>query len=608
MDKNNNNTKQNNVNPVARTNSITGTHPVAKNSVTATQSVVSNGVTGTHPVARNSVTGANPAIRSTSAGTRRPTASQPQVSQQPRRSAPQSSSSNPANSASAGRVKRPLTPEQRKRLVAEQRRKTQIWQMNEFMGLVLCGIMMLILVVVGIIAIVAPKAGYSTLEKRKLAEMPEISLENISDGSFSEGVDLFFADNFPWREGFISQSKSIRRFFGIRPEGKTIYSPDGADDESGDENVGLSTNADDIDRLLSELKNNSGTETNAPSNDIPETTVGVTDTPTIPDENKDVPVPEVSTPQNGTTNTADTKGERRGVLYVMGDTALELFNGKNEHAEYYSQVVNLHAETYKKYVPDIKVYCMVFPTHTEFALPDADKNLSKDQRLCIDSLKEALGEDVTFVDPYSELEAAFNRGEYMYFRTDHHWTARGAYYAFDKFATAAGLEHKSLNEYSGGKIAQFLGSFYASTTDPALKANPDYVEYFNIDTPYKATYYKRDKSVYSEDETLLYRGISDINNGYLCFTGGDQPYIKIITENKNGRKLLIFKESYGNPLVTFLTDCYEEIHVADIRSFPYNSALFVSENGITDVLFTNSIMSASTTDRIKDIEKLLTKK
>ena len=504
------------------------------------------------------------------------------------------------------------TESERRRRINEKIKAAEIRRTSMIFALILCSAAVLIPSFVGIISVFAPKPTYSELEKRELAKFPEVSGESISDGSFTDEFDAYYGDTFPWREQLITASAKIKSLFGFRPEGKTIYNGD-APSEDTDEDYALSTNRDDVLQLVDELMKNPGEDKSSDIGDgsgKSEENIG-----TPPDGNTGGQAStdvggEYEVPTESDEPTVDVnreRGERRGALYVVGDTALEIFGGTTAACEYYGNVINLHADTYRELVNDINVYCMVFPTHTEFAIPDVDRSLSKEQRPCIDTIKNTLDSNVTFVDPYEILKKKFFAGEYLYFRTDHHWTARGAYYAYTEFAKAAGFSAKPIGDYTTGRIEKFLGTFYTSTTDPALAANPDYVEYFDIATPYNATYYKRDKTIYKENETLLYRGISNINNGYLCFTGGDQPYIKITTENKNGRKIIVFKESYGNAFVPFLVDSFEEIHVADIRTFPYNSALFIKENGITDVLFMNSAMSASTTDRIKNIESLLTR-
>ncbi|MBQ0092269.1 MAG: hypothetical protein KBS45_02945 [Clostridiales bacterium] len=92
---------------------------------------------------------------------------------------------------------------------------------------------------------------------------------------------------------------------------------------------------------------------------------------------------------------------------------------------------------------------------------------------------------------------------------------------------------------------------------------------------------------------------------YYTFLGGD-GYIShtISNEVKNGRKVLVVKDSYGNALVPFLTYSFEEIFVVDARTFKTNLTSFVKSNGITDVLFVGSIHSAVGSGYVKSLMNL----
>ena len=72
---------------------------------------------------------------------------------------------------------------------------------------------------------------------------------------------------------------------------------------------------------------------------------------------------------------------------------------------------------------------------------------------CYDRLKE-LKSTAIAVDAYSKLEA--HKDEYLYFRSDHHWTALGAYYAYTAFCESAGLKAEPLSKFESGEYTGFL--------------------------------------------------------------------------------------------------------------------------------------------------------
>ena len=89
------------------------------------------------------------------------------------------------------------------------------------------------------------------------------------------------------------------------------------------------------------------------------------------------------------------------------------------------------------------------------------------------------------------------------------------------------------------------------------------------------------------------------------FMGGDKVHTKITTNLETGRKIAVFKESYGNAFIPFLTDNFDEIYVIDIRYFGRNAVEYIKEQGITDVLFLDNIFAADTDSLINGIEGLL---
>jgi hypothetical protein len=79
---------------------------------------------------------------------------------------------------------------------------------------------------------------------------------------------------------------------------------------------------------------------------------------------------------------------------------------------------------------------------------------------------------------------------------------------------------------------------------------------------------------------------------YCTFMGGDSKITQVRTSTKNGRRVIILKDSFGNAIPGYLFFSFEEIHVIDNRYFTKNMVNYVRENKITDILFANNIFSA----------------
>ena len=92
---------------------------------------------------------------------------------------------------------------------------------------------------------------------------------------------------------------------------------------------------------------------------------------------------------------------------------------------------------------------------------------------------------------------------------------------------------------------------------------------------------------------------------YGMFLGSDGIHVKITTSAGTGRKIVMFKESYGNAFAPYLIDSFDEIYVIDIRYFGKNAVQYIKDVGATDVLFINNVFAANTSKLIDGIERLL---
>ena len=216
-----------------------------------------------------------------------------------------------------------------------------------------------------------------------------------------------------------------------------------------------------------------------------------------------------------------------------------------------------------------------------------------------------LDDNVTAVDIHPNLLA--HKDEYIYFRTDHHWTARGAYYAYVAFCEEKGITPTPLEDYTKLEFENFLGTFYSqSGQNKTLKNNPDFVEAFVPNGTNVLTAINKDGN--EKEYAIVYKRADTYSaaNKYMCFIGGDNPVSEIHNENiKDGSSIVVIKESYGNAFVPFLVDSYEYIYVIDYRYFDGNLVDFVEDNGIKDVLFLNYISTTSTESKIGQIEDIL---
>lgn len=390
----------------------------------------------------------------------------------------------------------------------------------------------------------------SESEKRNLAKRPAFSVSQLFSGKWTTDYENYYSDNFPFRDVFISLSKKIETAltrFSLGEDGSVIVKVEKDENDFAGEKL------------------------------------------TVEDKNKQSTTAKPTTAQKTTVlaeNNAEYANEKDAVItssiLIANKRAMELFSYSDSMLNNYASLINNIA---KSVGDNATVYSLVAPTSIEFYGTKQYRTGSHSQRNAIEKLYGMFSKEVQTVDAYSVL--AKNTDEYIYFKTDHHWTARGAYCAYTAFCNKKNITLRSLEDYADqGRIpGDFLGTLYAQTKSDALAKNPDYVEFFKPENVEGKIY----SSAEMTDPMSFYVVARNVNssNKYLAFIAGDQPLEKITTQNKNGKKIIVLKESYGNAFVPFLCNDYEEIYVLDPRKLTFNLKDFVVKNSIDDVLLIN---------------------
>jgi len=278
-------------------------------------------------------------------------------------------------------------------------------------------------------------------------------------------------------------------------------------------------------------------------------------------------------------------------------------------AKPYADVVNY----YKSLLgPEVNIYCMVIPTQCEFYQTNDVKAITRSECDYINYMYECLDSTVVAVDAYTILSQ--HTDEHLYLRTDHHWSPLGAYYAAYKFAAVAKVPFKDLSHYEKKVIHRFVGSMYWFTKDATIKQYPeDFVYYIPTEVEYKTIYIDytlNGQTVVGASqphEGTFFKKFGDGSSAAYCtFMGGDSHLTHVQTSAGTGRKLLIFKESYGNAIPGYLFYSFDDIFVVDCRYFTKNVLKYIKDNGITDVLFANNASHSASKRVVSNYRKYLT--
>lgn len=407
---------------------------------------------------------------------------------------------------------------------------------------------------------------YSEIEKRELKKFPKFSFSTLVSGEYFDDISLWFSDTFPFRDTFVSLNTDFRGFFGINKV--EVH----GDVETGDEIPDI------------ESSKESTTDVDESKDETTSDVVSV-----VVSEVQSNPEPQ-QPPQTSQSEPQQPAVEKLGAMLIVDNAAYEYYNFNQVAADNYTAAVNRAAVLLEG---KSQVYDMIIPTSMAITLPEnySGSTNSSDQKKAIDYMYSQISPNVKKVDVYSTL---LNRkNEYIYFRTDHHWTALGAYYAYSDLMTAKGVAPAQLTAFNEHKFDGFLGSFYAESGKKASLGNtPDYVmAYEPTQVQFIHTYTKSGEADYhivSDGDRL------SAANKYLAFVCGDHPYgIMTNPTITDGSSCLVIKESFGNAMVGYLTQNYQNVYVVDYRYinqvFPGTLVQFVDERGIQDVVFVNNI-------------------
>ncbi len=430
-----------------------------------------------------------------------------------------------------------------------------------------------------VLAFIIPlRPTYSESEKRLLQEFPAFTFEAFYTGDYFDKITLWFSDTFPLRDGLTkvnSALKSLSGFSSVKIHG---------DVEGGDDIPDVP-----LDVVVTVTEETTTETTTAPTTTKKPTVTSPNVVETTGDIKETIP--------------ADMNIQSLGAVLLAGNSAYEYYNFSNSLAPRYINAVNSikNASGNKS-----NVYTLVVPTSIDIELNDAirkDIN-SSDQKKALEYFNSSFKNTTAVTGIYENLRN--HRTEYLYFRTDHHWTALGAYYAYEQFIYTKGVDPIPLNKYNVLSFDGFLGSFYASTEQsPALAKTPDTViayEPFN-EVSFKIT--PKDGATFQWDVVADATNYAP-NMKYTAFIGADQPYSVIENLDKDdGETCLVIKDSFGNAFIPFLIPHYKTIHIIDPRYYDVILSEFSNKKQIDDIIFVSNISTTRNEVFIRAMEKFI---
>ena len=294
-------------------------------------------------------------------------------------------------------------------------------------------------------------------------------------------------------------------------------------------------------------------------------------------------------PASSNVITTSDKPYQSGGVYVVGSAGYEMYNYVGSLAEKYQSTVNAVADSLSGVS---QVYAMAIPLSSGITLPDElfSDIPGSDQAQAEKDILAGMGQNVKAIPLHDVMMS--HRTEYIYFRTDHHWTALGAYYAYVQFCTAKGITPHNLSDYEVSQFPGFLGSFYNDGGKPdAMKNDPDTVNaYHPVSATASMKYGDNENSTLTGGQVIFDESTASASLKYGTFIMGDNPFTVIENpEVSNGESCIVVKESFGNAFAPFLVDHYQTVYVVDYRYYSGSVTQLARDKGVKDVLFVNNL-------------------
>lgn len=239
--------------------------------------------------------------------------------------------------------------------------------------------------------------------------------------------------------------------------------------------------------------------------------------------------------------------------------------------------------------PDVTMTLMLAPNANEIypeRLPAFATTYP--QAEVINQIQTELNSYMNIVDVTGALQE--HKEEEIYYKTDHHWTSLGAYYAYEELCKALQIEAIPLEQYQQLEITEaFYGSLYSKV--PIWNQESDTVELLNnSEGEYAVTYVTENQTT----DSMLDMAYAQRKDKYSVFFGGNHPLTIIESNASNKEKVLIIKDSYANCIVPLLADQFSEIHMMDLRYYHEDVSEYIEEQGIQKVIFIHNVDFIST--------------
>lgn len=272
------------------------------------------------------------------------------------------------------------------------------------------------------------------------------------------------------------------------------------------------------------------------------------------------------------------KIENNGVVYGKDGYMFDKLN--NPNYERIDKNINYFKEFIEKY-PNENITVGIIPNSYTVLTDKAPNYLNNiNQTAYTEKLFSQLSsENLSKLYFLNTLQS--HKDEYIYYRTDHHWTTLGAYYAYCEYVKSLGMEPISLDELKPNIEENFLGTYFNKSKK--FNSAKDYITWYDIKTESVTVNLQEFESMYDLSkfkERDMYGAFLRGNNGQTIIKSNVNKYKK----DGETSKILVIKDSYANSFVPYLLYNFDEVHIVDLRHFVPRLSQYLSENNFNEIL------------------------
>ena len=392
----------------------------------------------------------------------------------------------------------------------------------------------------------------SDVERRTLTKFPKLSAQRMLNGGFFKDVSTWYADTYPGRDGLIAVNNKFQNTYGFETQEKLVTK--------------VKEEADEIPVKKKTAK----------AEDVKE---------------------EVDPPKPGAVD-KDVQDTITNGLYIKDGIAYNIYYFYQEGVDQYAGILNSAAKLLKD---KTNVYSVLAPTNTILLDQETQEKLGgSDQEQTLKYYDSKYSKDVHMVNMTDIFKK--HKDDYLFFNTDHHWTADGAYYAYKQFCKEKGIKaHKKSYFKKQDDYKPFLGTYYQELKDETLGNNPDTVHVYVPNGTNESKSVTKDGVEF--DSQVIKDDTFDEANKYMAFLGGDQRLTTIVNDAvEDDSACVLLCDSYGNAFAPFLVDHYHTVYVKDFRYTDPNIVDFCVQNNVTDLIVLNTMKISSAKSTLAQLQ------